>query len=348
MTAPVPPGAPGNPNTVAVAPAVASAMTSSSGKLRIIFMGTPDFALASLKRLIDDRQHILAVVTAPDKPAGRGREMHASPVKVYARAAGIEVLQPANLKDPLFIERLKWLDPDLQVVVAFRMLPEAVWRIARIGTINLHASLLPQYRGAAPINWAIINGEEKTGLTTFFINQDIDTGEILMQQEVDIDPEEDAGSLHDRMKENGAVLLLKTVNAIAAGHYTVQPQSAMPDKGVLKPAPKINKEDCRISWASPASDIVNLIRGLSPYPAAWSTLTGEDKVFPVKIFRSEAIMENHSLSFGMIVTDGRTTLKVAAGDGFVNVNELQLAGKKRLQAEEFLKGFQRMGNYRFE
>lgn len=322
--------------------------SSSSGKLRLIFMGTPDFAVASLRSLISDGQIMQAVVTAPDKPAGRGKEIHSSPVKIFAREAGIDVLQPANLRDPSFTGKLMSLHPDLIIIVAFRMLPEMVWRVPRIGTVNLHASLLPQYRGAAPINWAIINGEKKTGLTTFFINREIDTGEILLQREMDIFPEDDAGTLHDRLKDAGAMLLVNTVHLIASGNYTARPQSAITPSGPLRPAPKINREDCRITWSSPTAAIVNFIRGLSPYPAAWSTLKGEDRAITVKIFRSEARIENHTLPCGTIISDGRSNLKVAAGDGFVAIRELQLAGKKRLKTEEFLKGFQRIENYRFE
>ena len=330
-------------------------MSSSDGsgyplkKMRIVFMGTPDFAVASLQRLIDDGQQVVAVVTAPDKPAGRGRELHASPVKDYAIASGIPLMQPANLKDERFIEKLRSFSPDLQVVVAFRMLPESVWNAARIGTINLHASLLPQYRGAAPINWAIINGENTTGVTTFFINREIDTGEILFREETGILPDDTAGTLHDRLKEIGAGLLVKTVNAIASGTYTLQPQSSLSDAdaGPLKTAPKINKEDCRINWTASVDRIYNFIRGLSPYPAAWSELTGENRVIPAKVFRAEAVRQLHSLPCGTLVSDGKAILKVAAGDGFIDLKELQLAGKNRLVVGEFLRGFPEIARYRF-
>ena len=328
-------------------------MSSSDGsgvplkKLRIVFMGTPDFAVASLQRLIDEGQQVVAVVTAPDKPAGRGRELRSSPVKDFALASAIPLLQPANLKDESFIEKLRFFNPDLQVVVAFRMLPESVWNAARIGTINLHASLLPQYRGAAPINRAIINGETITGVTTFFINREIDTGEILFREEAGILPDDTAGTLHDRLKDIGARLLVKTVNAIASGTHTLQRQSSLSDAGPLKPAPKINKEDCRINWTASVDRIYNFIRGLSPYPAAWSELTGENRIVPVKIFRAEAGKEFHSLPCGTLVSDGMTNLKVAAGDGFMDLKELQLAGKKRLVVGEFLRGFPEIGRYRF-
>jgi methionyl-tRNA formyltransferase len=319
----------------------------STKKLRIVFMGTPDFAVASLRCLIDDGQQVVAVITAPDKPAGRGRELRTSPVKEYAVTAGIPIYQPSNLKDDLFIQELQSLRPDLQVVVAFRMLPEPVWRSARIGTINLHASLLPQYRGAAPINWAIINGENITGVTTFFIDHEIDTGEILMRQEVTILPDDTAGTLHDRLRDTGAQLLVKTVNAVASGTYTVLPQSSFPDEGLQKSAPKIQKEDCRIHWTDPAERIRNFIRGLSPYPAAWSELTGENRIIPVKIFRAEALREPHSFPCGSLVSDGKTFLKAAVGDGFIDIKELQLAGKSKLDTGEFLRGFSDISRYRF-
>ena len=325
----------------------AAAAAASSKKLRIIFMGTPDFAVASLRSLIDNGQQVLAVVTAPDKPAGRGREWRSSPVKDYAVAAGITVLQPSNLKDNLFIEKLRSFKPDLQVIVAFRMLPEVVWRMAGIGTINLHASLLPHYRGAAPINWVIINGEKHTGVTTFFINHEIDKGEILMQKEVEIRHDDTAGTLRERLKDTGARLLVDTVEAITAEKYSVKPQLTLSESGPLKTAPKITKEDCRINWKSQIHNIANFIRGLSPYPAAWSELTGEDRIIPVKIFRSETMEEKHLLPFGTLVSDDRTYLRVAADGGFIDVKELQLAGKNRLEVAEFLKGFQHLDRYRF-
>lgn len=316
-------------------------------KLRIVFMGTPDFAVASLTRLIDEGQHVLAVVTAPDKPAGRGRALRSSPVKEYALAAGIPILQPSNLKDEQFVKELQSYQADLQLVVAFRMLPEIVWKTAKIGTINLHASLLPQYRGAAPINWAIINGEEKTGVTTFFINHEIDTGEILFRETEDILPDDTAGSLHDRLKDTGARLLVNTVNAIASGNYSGKSQSSLKHDDVLKSAPKIKKEDCRINWTWPVATIRNFIRGLSPYPAAWSELAGENRIVPVKIFQCEIIEENHSFPVGTILTDGHVYLNVAAGGGFIGIKELQLAGKNKLNIPDFLKGFQNPEKYRF-
>lgn len=316
-------------------------------KLRIVFMGTPDFAVASLQHLIDEGQNVVAVVTSPDKPAGRGRELHSSPVKDFAIASGIPLMQPANLKEERFIEKLRFFNPDLQVVVAFRMLPESVWNAARIGTINLHASLLPQYRGAAPINWVLINGENTTGVTTFFINREIDTGEILFREETGILPDDTAGTLHDRLKETGARLLVKTVNAIASGTYSLQTQASLSDTGLLKTAPKINKEDCRINWTAPVDRIYNFIRGLSPYPAAWSELTGENRIVPAKIFRVEAVKEFHSLPCGTLVSDGKTILKVAAGDGFVVLKELRLAGKNTVVVGEFLRGFPEIARYRF-
>ena len=319
----------------------------SREKMRIVFMGTPDFAVASLQRIIDGGQQVIAVVTAPDKPAGRGRELRTSPVKDFAVASRIPLLQPANLKDERFIEELRSLNPDLQVVVAFRMLPEPVWKAARIGTINLHASLLPQYRGAAPINWAIINGEHVTGVTTFFINREIDTGEILFREETGILPDDTAGSLHDRLKDMGAGLLVKTVNAIESGSYTIQSQSSLSNPVPLKQAPKINKEDCRINWNTSVDRIYNFIRGLSPYPAAWSALTGENRIVIAKIFRAEGIKELHSLPCGTLVSDGRASLKAAAADGFIIIKEIQQAGKIKLNVQEFLRGFPEISRYRF-
>jgi methionyl-tRNA formyltransferase len=316
-------------------------------KLRIVFMGTPEFAVASLNALINNSHQVVAIVTAPDKPAGRGRELHASPVKEYALSHGIPVLQPVNLKDDTFIETLHNYNPDLQVVVAFRMLPEKVWRLARIGTINLHASLLPQYRGAAPINWALINGETLTGVTTFFINHEIDTGEILFREKVEIRPDDDAGSLHDRLQDTGARLLVNTVNAIALGQYKGKAQSELAQTDPLKPAPKINKEDCRLRWMLSVKTIENFIRGLSPYPAAWTELSGEGRIIQLKIFRAGAEENPHALTPGSVVSDGRTYLKVASGDGFINILELQLAGKKRMTITEFLRGFQHPEHYSF-
>lgn len=317
-------------------------------KLRIVFMGTPEFAVESLKALINDNQHIVAVITAPDKPAGRGRLIQSSPVKDFALQHKLNILQPPNLKDDEFVEQIRQLRPDLQVVVAFRMLPEKIWQLPKFGTINLHASLLPQYRGAAPINWAIINGEKYTGVTTFFINQEIDKGDILFQKKIEILPTDNAGTLHDKLMISGAQLLVQTVHAIAAGNYSKQSQNNISVNEVLKPAPKIKKEDCRINWKDDAERIYNFIRGLSPYPAAWTMLTGERGTFHVKIYNTDVIKENHNYMPGSVISDEKSYLKVASGGGCINIKELQLAGKNRLVIHDFLKGFKNINQFLFD
>ncbi|MGQ1891026.1 methionyl-tRNA formyltransferase [Thermophagus sp. OGC60D27] len=302
--------------------------------LKIVFMGTPDFAVESLKVLLEADAHIVGVVTAPDKPAGRGRKLTASPVKNFAKEKGLEILQPTNLKDPLFLKELKALNADLQVVVAFRMLPEAVWNMPPKGTFNLHASLLPEYRGAAPINWAIINGEEKTGVTTFFLQHQIDTGDILFQEEMPILPDDNAGSLHDKLMEQGAALVLKTVKAIAANTIAPKPQSHKQGK----PAPKIFKNDCKIDWYRECETVHNKIRGLSPYPAAWTELSApEEKIRVMKIFRTEK-SGSAGLNPGEIYSDGEKIILAGTRNGDLKIKELQIAGKKRMTTEEFLKG----------
>ncbi len=315
--------------------------------LRIIFMGTPEFAVPSLKILTESNHHVVAVVTTADKPAGRGLKIQASPVKQFALQNQIPVLQPISLKDPLFIEQLQSYSADLFVVVAFRMLPEQVWKIPPKGTINLHASLLPQYRGAAPINWAIINGETETGVTTFFIEKDIDTGKIIMQEKVPISPDENAGMLHDKLMHIGAQLLLKTVDAI--DQAIVQPidQSSLASDINLKTAPKIFKENCRINWNENCFNIYNLIRGLSPYPSAFSYLSNGQNSYVTKIYEADTIESQLSLSPGSIKTDGKTFLYVACKNGFISIKEIQVEGKKRLQVSEFLRGFHDINNYSF-
>lgn len=309
--------------------------------LRVVFMGTPDFAVESLKRIIEAGINIVGVITAPDKPAGRGNKIHSSPVKIFAREAGIKnILQPTNLKSPDFINELEALKADLQVVVAFRMLPEVVWSMPPLGTINLHASLLPDYRGAAPINWAIINGEKKTGVTTFFIEKEIDTGKIIYSEKADIGPDTTAGELHDTLMNLGADLLVKTINAITSKEYPITAQSNINHAHELKPAPKIFKEDCKIKWTRDARIIHNFIRGLSPYPAAWTEISHEESIIPVKIFKATYSIEIHNTPIGHILTDDRKSLKVAVHDGYIHLLELQQAGKKRLKTEEFLRGFQ--------
>ncbi len=306
-------------------------------KLRIVFMGTPEFAVPSLDRLYEAGLNIVGVITAPDKPAGRGMKVTESAVKKYAIEKNLKILQPEKLKDPAFIEELKALNADVQVVVAFRMLPEVVWNMPPLGTVNLHASLLPQYRGAAPINWAIINGEKETGVTTFRLKQEIDTGNILLQQKIGISDNETAGSLHDKMMEAGADLLLKTIHQLADGSLTQIPQSSITglQHATLKSAPKIFSEDCEINWIQKVEEIYNFIRGLSPYPAAFTYLKGKK----LKVFAAQKELKEISAKPGEVFTDHKTFLKLAAADGFIHLKEIQLEGKKRMKIEEFLRGW---------
>ena len=294
-------------------------------------MGTPDFAVASLDALVQANFDVVAVVTAPDKPAGRGQKLNESAVKKYAVEKGIPVLQPEKLKNPEFIEELRSYKADLQVVVAFRMLPEIVWNMPAKGTINLHGSLLPQYRGAAPINHAIINGEKESGVTTFFLKQEIDTGDIILSDSVPIADDETAGELHDKLMVVGANLLVKTLRAIEANNITEQPQ---PQNDDLKHAPKIFKEDCKIDWNSPAQTIHNLIRGLSPYPTAFTVLNEKN----LKVFKAEIEDKEPGIVAGGFLTDGKTYLKFAAKDGFIKLLDIQYEGKKRMLIEDFLRG----------
>jgi methionyl-tRNA formyltransferase len=303
--------------------------------MKIVFMGTPQFAVPSLEELIQSGCNVVGVVTAPDKPAGRGQKLSESPVKTFAVANGLKVLQPTNLKDPKFLEELRALEPDLQVVVAFRMLPEEVWTLPSKGTINLHASLLPQYRGAAPINWVLINGEKESGVTTFFLKHEIDTGNILFTEKVTLTGHETAGELHDRLMNKGPLLLVKTVKAIESGRYNQHPQSALLTADVeLKTAPKLSKIDGLINWNQPSENIYNLIRGLSPSPAAYTTFN--DKV--LRIFRAETQPSQPGIQPGGFLTDNKTYLKFAAQDGYVLATDVQLEGKKRMGVEEFLRG----------
>ena len=299
--------------------------------MKIVFMGTPDFAVASLRALVDSGFDVVGVVTAADKPAGRGQKLQESAVKQYAVAKGITVLQPLKLKDPIFIEELKSLSADLQVVVAFRMLPTIVWDMPSKGTINLHASLLPQYRGAAPINHAIINGETESGVTTFFLKHEIDTGDVIFSERVPIGDNETAGELHDKLMDVGAWLLVKTVTAIASGDFKEEPQ---PEHEELKHAPKIFKDDCAINWNQPAKTVFNMIRGLSPYPTAYTKLN--DKT--LKIFRAELEDNEPGIAAGGFLTDGKSFLKFATKDGFIRLLDIQYEGKKRMSVEEFLRG----------
>lgn len=310
--------------------------------LRIVFMGTPEFAVASLRSVLNSGYEVVAVVTAPDRPAGRGRKIRVSAVKEFALEKGLRILQPANLKAPAFLSELKSLEADLQIVVAFRMLPEAVWRMPRLGTFNLHASLLPEYRGAAPINWAIINGENRTGVTTFFINQDIDTGAIIMQKEVPISPTESAGDLHDRLMVLGSDLVVETVRQIEKGEYVLTEQPALE----LKPAPKLNKENCRIDWEKPLISIYNHIRGLSPYPTAWTLLEQDGRQVECKIYRSGMLEQEHDMEPGAVLAS-KKEIRVAAKGGFLNIEVLQLSGKRKMDAASFLNGFQFKAGERF-
>ncbi|HYG17411.1 MAG TPA: methionyl-tRNA formyltransferase [Ohtaekwangia sp.] len=299
--------------------------------LRIIFMGTPEFAVPSLEILLENNFNVVAVVTAPDKPQGRGQKTVPSAVKEAALKRGIPILQPTNLKDQSFIDTLKTYNANLQVVVAFRMLPEVIWSMPALGTFNLHASLLPQYRGAAPINWAIINGEKETGVTTFFLRHDIDTGSIIFQEKETISEEDDAGTLYERLMNKGAQLVLKTVAAIASGDYSSTPQSV---SGDIKHAPKIFKETCEINWSQPAVQIKNFVRGLSPYPAAWCHIEG--KMF--KIFNVSIAAHHKNASPGDVHTDNKTYLYIKTTDDWISIQELQPEAKKRMNIQDFFRG----------
>ena len=308
--------------------------------LRIVFMGTPEFAVASLDALVKAGCNIAGVVTAPDKPAGRGMKLTESAVKKYAVENGLKVLQPEKLKNPEFLAALKSLNADLQIVVAFRMLPEIVWNMPPLGTINVHGSLLPQYRGAAPINWAVINGEKETGVTTFKLKHEIDTGDILLQESLPIGEDETAGEVHDRMKEIGAKVLVETVKGLAENRIAEQPQTLKLKPSTLHHAPKIHTDTCIIHWDRPVETVHNLIRGLSPYPGAFTTLN--EKI--LKVFRSKKEITYPKSTEGDYETDGRTYLKFACADGYLHLLEVQLEGKKRMSIDDFLKGYRFNGN----
>lgn len=311
-------------------------------------MGTPEFAIPPLAALLDEGYDVIGVITAPDKPAGRGKKLKSPPVKIFAEEKGLKIFQPKKLKDPEFIQSIKDLKPDIQVVVAFRMLPELVWSIPKSGTFNLHASLLPQYRGAAPINWSIINGDKTTGLTTFFIDEKIDTGEILSQKSIEIGENETAGELHDRMTVAGASLVLKTVKDIIENKIHSRKQDTfINEDSELKPAPKIFKEDCRINWNQPALIIHNLIRGLSPYPTAFSIIKKSNEEIPVKIFKSSYQIANHNEKIGTLISYQKKYLKVAVNNGFLEILELQIAGKKRMETKSFILGFKSVEDWKF-
>lgn len=307
--------------------------------LRIIYMGTPDFAMESLKELVENDYNVVAVVTMPDKPIGRGYKVQSSAVKAYADSKNIPVLQPQNLKDASFLDELRSYKADLQIVVAFRMLPQVVWSMPRLGTFNLHASLLPQYRGAAPINWAIINGEIETGVTTFFLQHEIDTGNIILQEKISIAENENAGDIHDKLMFLGAKTVLKTVDLIIENNVNAIPQSG---NLVLKSAPKIFKETCQINWNNDAVSIFNFIRGLSPFPGAWFEWILPDNIKSiVKVFDSKVELCQHNHSIGTIVS-GNECFKVAVKDGYLKILNLQVPGKKRMSTADFLRGFKHL------
>ena len=306
---------------------------------RIVFMGTPEFAVASLDKLLKAGCNIVGLITAPDKAAGRKLQIQQSAVKKYGEEKGLLILQPEKLKDIVFLNQLRALHADLQIVVAFRMLPEVVWNMPSMGTINLHGSLLPQYRGAAPINWAIINGEKETGVTTFKLKQDIDTGNILLSEKIPISEDETAGELHDKMKEIGAALLVKTVKGLSEDKLAEQPQSMGPGgdpHALLKHAPKIYTETCKINWDKPVQEVYNLIRGLSPYPGAFTQLCGKS----LKVYKANRIEGLHSsITPGNFETDRSTFLRFACNNGYINILELQLEGKKKMTIVDFLRGY---------
>lgn len=303
--------------------------------LKIVFMGTPDFAVTTLKTLVENNYNIVGVITAPDKPAGRGRKLNESAVKQYAKSAGLNILQPTNLKNDDFIDELEALKANLQIVVAFRMLPKVVWQMPKYGTFNLHASLLPNYRGAAPINWAIINGETKTGVSTFFIDEKIDTGEMILQEEIQIDSEESAGSLHDKLMSVGSKLVLKTVSLIEQDKVKTRPQI---DSNDIKTAYKLNKDNCKINWNDSLINIYNKIRGLSPYPAAWSTLINGGEELSIKIYKAEKENIPHSLDTGVVICN-KKELKVATPNGYIIIKEIKLPGKRTMDVKSLLNGY---------
>lgn len=303
-------------------------------KLRIVFMGTPDFAVGILDSILKNNYEIAAVITAADKPAGRGQKIKYSAVKEFALANNLNLLQPTNLKDESFLAELKALNANLQVVVAFRMLPKAVWEMPKLGTFNLHASLLPNYRGAAPINWAIINGESKTGVTTFFIDDKIDTGAMIMSKETEIDPNENAGQLHDRLMNIGSSTVIDTLALIEKGEVNTTIQT---DDADIKTAYKLNKENCKIDWNKSATEINNLIRGLSPYPASWCFFTDKNQEWNVKIYDSKIISDSHHYNIGTIISS-KKELKIAVKEGFIQILSLQFPGKKKMTTAELLNG----------
>lgn len=325
-------------------------------ELRIVYMGTPDFAVEPLRRLVEGGYNVVGVITMPDKPAGRGHKLQFSAVKKYALACDLPLLQPAKLKDEAFIEALKTWQATLQIVVAFRMLPEVVWNMPPMGTFNLHASLLPQYRGAAPINWAVINGDKETGITTFFLKHEIDTGNIIQQERVPIEETDDVGIVHDKLMNLGGELVIKTVDAILAGTVKAIPQAKLAENVSLRPAPKIFKETCRIDWHLPMAKVYDFVRGLSPYPVAWTTLKQGDESSVFKVCQTEKVPVEELLSMdslsekwndeslekalpGTILCDGKKQLCIATTDGWIRVKVLQVPGKRRMNVEDYLRGY---------
>lgn len=318
-------------------------MVKSAKELRIVYMGTPDFAVAPLRALVEGGYNVVAVVTTPDKPSGRGLKVNESAVKKYAMEVGLPIYQPVKLRDEEFVESFKALDADLGIVIAFRMLPEIIWAAPRLGTFNLHASLLPQYRGAAPINRAIMNGETETGVTTFLLNPQIDEGAVLGQVKVEIEPTDNVGSLHDKLMNVGVELVLETVEKIACGEVSPIEQESM-FEGELKPAPKIFKEDCHIDFSRSGEEIINQVRGLSPYPAAWANLSEN---LSAKVFDAKFEPQSIDTEVGTIISDEKRYIKVVCANGLIDIKELQLSGKKRMTAEELLRGFRNVCSYRF-
>ena len=305
-------------------------------ELKIVFMGTPDFAVATLEALVENQYNIVGVITAPDKPAGRGRKLNESAVKKYAKEKDLKILQPTNLKSETFLEELNALNANLQIVVAFRMLPEVVWQMPEYGTFNLHASLLPNYRGAAPINWAVMNGETKTGVSTFFIDEKIDTGEMILQKEVNIEPNDNAGALHDKLMCIGSELVLETVKLIENNNAKTTPQQEVEG---IKTAYKLNKSNCKIDWTENIHHIYNKIRGLSPYPGAWSELINREDQLDIKIYKAEIDLTDHNLGIGDVITD-KSNIKVAVKNGYINILEIKLPGKRNMDAKSLLNGYQ--------
>lgn len=319
--------------------------------LRIVYMGTPDFAVESLRCLVEGDYNVVGVVTMPDKPMGRhGSVLQPSPVKTYAVEHGLKVLQPERLKEEAFVEELRALQADLQIVVAFRMLPEVVWNMPPMGTFNLHASLLPQYRGAAPINWAVINGDTETGITTFFLKHEIDTGEVIQQVRIPIADTDNVGIVHDKLMNLGGKLVVETVDAILAGTVKSIPQeSMMASNEPLRPAPKIFKDTCRMDWSKSVKQVYDFVRGLSPYPAAWTELMQPDgKRLVLKVYEASKVTAQHTLPAGNIQTDGKTFFHVAVEGGYLNLQSIQLAGKKRMAVEDFLRGYKLTDAHRVE